>query len=134
MYTQAVEFGAQIAKQTSKNGASVVEAGAQAGEEVRESVFASGLTGIVAQETAKEVRESVFEGASVIEAGTQAGEEVRESVFASGLTGIVAQETAKEVRETLDKKDEGLLDKIGNFFAGGLLGIGAKFGESLRNN
>lgn len=92
MYTQAVEFGAQIAKQTSKNGASVVEAGAQAGEEVRESVFAS------------------------------------------GLTGIVAQETAKEVRETLDKKDEGLLDKIGNFFAGGLLGIGAKFGESLRNN
>ena len=36
MYTQAVEFGAQIAKQTSKNGASVVEAGAQAGEEVRE--------------------------------------------------------------------------------------------------
>lgn len=92
MYTQAVEFGAQIAKQTSKNGASVVEAGAQVGEEVRESVFAS------------------------------------------GLTGIVAQETAKEVRETLDKKDEGLLDKIGNFFAGGLLGIGAKFGESLRNN
>ena len=92
MYTQAAEFGAQIAKQTSKSGASLVEKGAQAGEEVRESVFAS------------------------------------------GLTGIVAQETAKEVRETLGKKDEGLLDKIGNFFAGGLLGIGAKFGESLRNN
>ena len=117
MYTQAVEFGAQIAKQTSKNGASVVEAGAQAGEMVRESIFESGV-----------------EGASVVEAGTQAGEEVRESVFASGLTGIVAQETAKEVRETLDKKDEGLLDKIGNFFAGGgLVGMGAKFGESLRN-
>ena len=113
MYTQAVEFGAQIAKQTSKNGASVVEAGAQAGEMVRESIFASGLTGIVAQETAKEVRESVFEGASVIEAGTQAGE---------------------EVREMFGKKDEGLLDKIGNFFAGGgLVGMGAKFGESLRN-
>ena len=71
MYTQAVEFGAQIAKQTSKNGASVVEAGAQVGE---------------------------------------------------------------DVREMFGKKDEGLLDKIGNFFAGGLLGIGAKFGESLRNN
>ena len=71
MYTQAVEFGAQIAKQTSKNGASVVEAGAQAGE---------------------------------------------------------------EVREMFGKKDEGLLDKIGNFFAGGgLVGMGAKFGESLRN-
>ena len=61
MYTQAVEFGAQIAKQTSKNGASVVEAGAQAGEMVRESIFESGV-----------------EGASVVEAGAQAGEEVRE--------------------------------------------------------
>ena len=71
MYTQAVEFGAQIAKQTSKNGASVVEAGAQVGE---------------------------------------------------------------DVREMFGKKDEGLLDKIGNFFAGGgLVGMGAKFGESLRN-
>ena len=71
MYTQAVEFGAQIAKQTSKNGASVVEAGAQAGE---------------------------------------------------------------DVRDMFGKKDEGLLDKIGNFIAGGgLVGMGAKFGESLRN-
>ena len=71
MYTQAVEFGAQIAKQTSKNGASVVEAGAQVGE---------------------------------------------------------------DVREMFGKKDEGLLDKIGNFFAGGgLVGMGTKFGESLRN-
>ena len=61
MYTQAVEFGAQIAKQTSKNGASVVEAGAQAGEMVRESIFESGV-----------------EGASVVEAGAQAGEDVRE--------------------------------------------------------
>ena len=96
MYTQAVEFGAQIAKQTSKNGASVVEAGAQAGEMVRESIFESGV-----------------EGASVVEAGAQAGE---------------------EVREMFGKKDEGLLDKIGNFFAGGgLVGMGAKFGESLRN-
>ena len=96
MYTQAVEFGAQIAKQTSKNGASVVEAGAQAGEMVRESIFESGV-----------------EGASVVEAGAQVGE---------------------EVREMFGKKDEGLLDKIGNFFAGGgLVGMGAKFGESLRN-
>ena len=96
MYTQAVEFGAQIAKQTSKNGASVVEAGAQAGEMVRESIFESGV-----------------KGASVVEAGAQAGE---------------------EVREMFGKKDEGLLDKIGNFFAGGgLVGMGAKFGESLRN-
>ena len=96
MYTQAVEFGAQIAKQTSKNGASVVEAGAQAGEMVRESIFVSGV-----------------EGASVVEAGAQVGE---------------------EVREMFGKKDEGLLDKIGNFFAGGgLVGMGAKFGESLRN-
>ena len=96
MYTQAVEFGAQIAKQTSKNGASVVEAGAQAGEMVRESIFESGV-----------------EGASVVEAGAQVGE---------------------EVRELFGKKDEGLLDKIGNFFAGGgLVGMGAKFGESLRN-
>ena len=71
MYTKAAEFGAQIAKQTSKSGASLVEKGAQAGE---------------------------------------------------------------EVREMLGKKDEGLLDKIGNFFAGGgLVGMGAKFGESLRN-
>ena len=92
MYTQAVEFGAQIAKQTSKNGASVVEAG----EMVRESIFESGV-----------------EGASVVEAGAQVGE---------------------EVREMFGKKDEGLLDKIGNFFAGGgLVGMGAKFGESLRN-
>lgn len=96
MYTQAVEFGAQIAKQTSKNGASVVESGAQAGEMVRESIFESGV-----------------EGASVVEAGAQVGE---------------------EVREMFGKKDEGLLDKIGNFFAGGgLVGMGAKFGESLRN-
>ena len=96
MYTQAVEFGAQIAKQTSKNGASVVEAGAQAGEMVRESIFESGV-----------------EGASVVEAGAQVGE---------------------DVREMFGKKDEGLLDKIGNFFAGGgLVGMGAKFGESLRN-
>ena len=96
MYTQAVEFGAQIAKQTSKNGASVVEAGAQAGEMVRESIFESGV-----------------EGASVVEAGAQAGE---------------------DVRDMFGKKDEGLLDKIGNFFAGGgLVGMGAKFGESLRN-
>ena len=96
MYTQAVEFGAQIAKQTSKNGASVVEAGAQVGEMVRESIFESGV-----------------EGASVVEAGAQVGE---------------------EVREMFGKKDEGLLDKIGNFFAGGgLVGMGAKFGESLRN-
>lgn len=96
MYTQAVEFGAQIAKQTSKNGASVVEAGVQAGEMVRESIFESGV-----------------EGASVVEAGAQVGE---------------------EVREMFGKKDEGLLDKIGNFFAGGgLVGMGAKFGESLRN-
>ena len=96
MYTQAVEFGAQIAKQTSKNGASVVEAGAQAGEMVRESIFESGV-----------------EGASVVEAGAQAGE---------------------DVRDMFGKKDEGLLDKIGNFIAGGgLVGMGAKFGESLRN-
>ena len=96
MYTQAVELGAQIAKQTSKNGASVVEAGAQAGEMVRESIFESGV-----------------EGASVVEAGAQVGE---------------------DVREMFGKKDEGLLDKIGNFFAGGgLVGMGAKFGESLRN-
>ena len=121
MYTQGVEFGAQIAKQTSKNGASVVEAGAQAGEMVRESIFESGV-----------------EGASVVEAGAQAGEMVRESIFESGVEGASVVEAGaqvgEEVREMFGKKDEGLLDKIGNFFAGGgLVGMGAKFGESLRN-